>query len=105
MVVLRLFGELFCTFWTSDDDFAFPARDSEAVLTVGAFYEFMRSPMFQITEKTFYFCAYRPPVADEYVIFSSSFVYVSREHSKYHHRKYEVRQIQQWQMPNNSVQH
>jgi hypothetical protein len=90
VVVLRLFGELFCTFWTSDDDFAFPARDSEAVLTVGAFYEFMCSPMFQITEKAFYFCAYRPPVADKYVIFPSPLEYIAGEQPENHHSKYKV---------------
>jgi len=77
VVVLCLFGELFCAFWTSDYNFALTARDSEAVFAVGALDEFMRSPLFQIPEKTFYFRAYRPPVADKYVIFPSALAYVA----------------------------
>ena len=90
MVALCLFGKLFCALWTSDDDFALPAWDSEAVLTVGAFDEFMRSPLFQVAEKAFYLRAYRPPVANKYVIFPSSFKYIAREHSEHHHSKYKV---------------
>jgi hypothetical protein len=90
VVVLCLFGKLFCAFWTCYDDFALSARDSEAVLTVRAFDEFMRSSLFYVSEKAFYFRAYRPPVADEHVIFPPPFEYVAREHPKYHHSKYEV---------------